>query len=504
MTSYFIPAPIGGLNYRDPIPAMPEIDATVLDNWYPETGYIRSRGGVTELCDLGSSDVQTLHTFYEPDSTGWLVGCTNNDVFEINPSSGVSNSRKGATTITSNYWKGASFAGRFYMANGVDTPIEWVGGPSNFTTSSWSGTGLTATQLYLPTVFKSRIYFLETFTPSIWYSVVAGTVGGLSSYVLTEYDVGPLLTQGGQLVAHGFINQTNDGLADLYFVLSQAGEVLVFSGDNPGSANWTLLFRAFTAPRVSQLDAIFYVENEAHILTYDGPVPVNQLLSGKSFQSDYTLDTQKVRSQFRDLARTNADGVRWNTCYFPNREYVLINVPVGSSPSNQHQYVMNIVTKAWCRWTGLNALCWASTQSEIYYGTSSGKVYKADQRLTLDEASAAQSWQLRGAYNYLGAPNSNKTLSTFQPIISVEKASGTSTESFRATPYFDFGFPSNETSGLNLFTSTGPYFNRETHGLHGIGKAVSLDLQSKSGGYSTAYEFRYYGSWVDFSVGGSI
>lgn len=47
-----IPAPVGGLNYLTSDNRMSEIDAKVLDNWIPDTGYCRVRESGIESADL--------------------------------------------------------------------------------------------------------------------------------------------------------------------------------------------------------------------------------------------------------------------------------------------------------------------------------------------------------------------------------------------------------------------------------------------------------------------
>ena len=40
-----IPSPIGGWNARNSIAAMPPMDAVVMDNFFPDTDYVKLRSG---------------------------------------------------------------------------------------------------------------------------------------------------------------------------------------------------------------------------------------------------------------------------------------------------------------------------------------------------------------------------------------------------------------------------------------------------------------------------
>ena len=42
-----LPAPVGGWNARDSIAAMPPFDAVIMDNWFPDTDYVKVRKGYT-------------------------------------------------------------------------------------------------------------------------------------------------------------------------------------------------------------------------------------------------------------------------------------------------------------------------------------------------------------------------------------------------------------------------------------------------------------------------
>ena len=46
--------------------------------------------------------------------------------------------------------------------------------------------------------------------------------------------------------------------------------------------------------------------------------------------------------------------------------------------TQQHQYVMNINTGAWCRFTGINAGCWSLLGDNLYFGGNDGVVCKFD------------------------------------------------------------------------------------------------------------------------------
>jgi len=52
---------------------------------------------------------------------------------------------------------------------------------------------------------------------------------------------------------------------------------------------------------------------------------------------------------------------------------LFINVPI--SDTEFQQYVMNTISGAWSRFTGVNATCWVFVGDELYFGQA-GKVYR--------------------------------------------------------------------------------------------------------------------------------
>jgi hypothetical protein len=63
-----VPVPVGGLNARDALDSMPPTDALVLDNWFPETSYLRLRRGFSTWVTGFSAAVETLMEWDGPAS----------------------------------------------------------------------------------------------------------------------------------------------------------------------------------------------------------------------------------------------------------------------------------------------------------------------------------------------------------------------------------------------------------------------------------------------------
>ncbi len=195
-----IPAPTKGWNTRDPLDGMDKGYAVLLDNWFPQPGYCEVRKGGTEhATGIGSGAVETLFE-YVSGATRQLLAFGNSAVYNATNSGAVGAAL--ASGFTSNRWQGFTFNNYGLFFNGSDTPRKYDG--TTFSTTAWSGSGLTATDLIGGTAFKNRAYLIERNSASFWY-------GGLNAITgtVTEFDLSQVFSRGGNLQAIG--TMTIDG-----------------------------------------------------------------------------------------------------------------------------------------------------------------------------------------------------------------------------------------------------------------------------------------------------
>ena len=113
-----VPAPIGGLNTRDALDAMPPTDAIQLDNWFPATGKCEVRDGYVEHSGgMGSGNVETL-VEYHAGATRKLIAAANNNLYDATSSTASSI----GSGFTNNRWQTANFNGKIHLVNGDDAP----------------------------------------------------------------------------------------------------------------------------------------------------------------------------------------------------------------------------------------------------------------------------------------------------------------------------------------------------------------------------------------------
>jgi hypothetical protein len=364
-----IKAPTGGWNTRDALQDMPAADAIVLDNWIPDIGGMRLRNGYLPFFDGMTDPVESLFEYAPPSGLNKLFAATTNDIWDASVTGTATTAE--VTTLANGRWQHVNFAttgGNFlYLVNGADDPIYYNG-------STWTVptiTGVTASTLINVTSHMSRLWFVQSGTLDAWYLPTVSIAGAA-----TKLPIGPLCRLGGELLAIGsWTVDGGDGLDDHAVFITTKGEVIIYRGTDPASATtWTLIGRFRIAEPIGHR-CIVKAGGDLGVLTSQGLVLLSTVLtSNVSGQSQYAI-TDKIAPTFRDAYEAAGSNFGWQVQEYPARNLILVNVPVAERVT-QHQYVANVRTGAWCRFTNMNAGCWGLFNDGLYFGGNDGTVYK--------------------------------------------------------------------------------------------------------------------------------
>lgn len=415
-----IVAPTGGWNKRDPLELMPETDALDLENFFPETTFVRLRKGFTnELTTTSSSPIYTSAEY---------IGDTGSRRLLISQGGGLQYGSGGslstlsaAGTYTSDKWQYVNFQNRLILVNGVDQPKQFDGSAvsdATYTTISDDAT------LANVAVFKKRLYFVEVSSQSYWYGGINNITGAL-----TEEDVGGQLKLGGTLVYVGAVSaDTGGGLNDLLVVISEAGEVLMYSGLYPGDSTWQLAARYYIAPPLGRRAFCNY-ENDLAVLTREGLVSMSRLI--QQGNSAVKL-TDKIQDALSEAVNLYGSNFGWQVHWSPATRMLIVNVPISEGATSE-QYVMNTLTGAWCKFTGINT-CGAFTNfnNQLYFGGATGNVYRAENGYSDNGADIP--YKIRSAFSYFGDRSKIKHFKQLKPQLLSDAAFN-----YRLSVDVDFG-----------------------------------------------------------------
>jgi hypothetical protein len=366
-----IPAPVGGLNDRDSIAEMPKSDALILDNWWPYPSYIGVRKGSANHVTGFPGPVQTIAEYLPPTGGSKLFAVSNGSIYDATSPGTV-----GAAVVTGlstswMQWQGITTPGGsfLYMLNGVDKPRLWDG-------STWKAidsastpaiTGVATTKLVHATLFKNRLFFVESGSLNIWYLPV-NSIGGAASQI----DMGSIFRKGGYIQAcYTWTIDAGAGSDDHFVIITSNGEVAVYQGSDPSSASDWSIVGVFTLGRPLGRKCGAKMGGDIIINSMEGLLPLSKALLSMTINRQVAL-SDKIQNSISEVTQNYQINDGWQVEVYPDANMVILNVPAGNG--NNFQYVQNTISGAWTKFKGWNANCWLNSPSGLYFGSDSAVV----------------------------------------------------------------------------------------------------------------------------------
>ncbi len=429
-----IPSPIGGLNARDALANMPETDAVVLDNFFPQRTWVESRNGSLTLATFSGS-CETVAA-YAGLTTSLLFGAVVNSgvrsIFRVDNAGGgpvgaavVGGAGNTVQAINNTQYDWAMFssgsANVLYLVNGSsnDNPLLFDGTTwysISQTSSPYALTGVNPALLNTVAVYHQRLWFTQANSFNVWY-LAQNTFAG----ALTLLPLGALFKLGGYLVAILTISidnaaGTNDYIA---FVTSQ-GEVAVYTGYDPSQiATFSLsaIFR-IGIPLAVGRRTWQMIGSDAAIVCADGLVMLSEeLLTDRTQQAGNLSD--KVRQSINFDIQQYGGEFGWQVQLFPAGNKLFLSVPTVSD-SDAFCYVQNMLNGSWCTFgllaSSWNPFCFETLGNNCYCGTA-GAVLQIDTGNS-DSGTAIQCFAQQ-AYSYFDTPGQMKRWNMARPVFVV-------------------------------------------------------------------------------------
>lgn len=405
-----VQAPVGGWNARDAIDDLAPEDAVVLDNWFPDFGFCAVRNGYSLASSSLTGTPETIFEF-NAGADRYLIAIAGQKFWNCTAST-ASNFTDSAT-VSNNRWQWAQFddasgGARIGLVNGADAPLIITSGPT-LAAMTISGSGLTPANLDGVHAHKNRSYFWDSATQDFWYSAT-NAMGG----TLTKFPLGRVAGTGGNLVSmQSWSIDTGAGLDDYAVFFLSSGDVLMYTGSDPGDANdWALVARYRIGAPINQR-AIAPLDGDLVIITRDGYLSLSQALLGRKGLPF----SDKIRSAALSEIQQYAESFGWQIIHYPAQNKLIVNVP---QSTGFVQHVMNTRTGAWCRYTGINTACWGLYSDAIYIA-GSNVVYQAE--TGNDDAGGSIEADGMCAWNYLGGRGRKKHTTAVQTIVGTNGAS---------------------------------------------------------------------------------
>jgi len=488
----FLPAPTGWISDRGLSQFEPR-DAIALRNVISNEEGLVTRPGYTEhVTAIGSAVRRVLG--YEGLTTAKLFAATDDSIFDVT-TAGTAGAAS-ITSLNSGMWTGTMFAttgGQFlYITNGYDAPRYYDG--STWTTPTI--TGVTASNLWRHTVHQNRLWFIQKDTQKAWYLPAANLAGAA-----TSIDFGPFSRLGGTL--HAIASWTRDGgsgMDDVVLFLMSTGEAHLYAGYDPSDPGaWTKTGTFYLPPPIGCSCTIKY-GSDVGIITETGVVPLSGVLSAARSDQQRVAATENIGAEFQAVA-SNRSVAGWQILEWPEKALALVNIPI-TAGTTYYQYVYSTTGGGWSEWRDLNATSWAHVDSNMYFGTTDGRVCKmggaADNGSEInatiihrfDQYGALGEKFLRRVRTQIFGP------SGYQPHVGVRSNFDANTDIFSAQAYQTIG-PEWDVAEWDV-ASWGVASNANSNWVVARGKGHHLALVIQM---ATTEQVTYNGSQVMFEVG---
>lgn len=364
---FSLPAPYGGWNATGNLANMPATDAVLMDNIFPDVVNIGLRKGSESWTTGFASAIHRLMP-YEGPASAKLFGATNTGVYNVS-TAGVVGAAEFA--CTNGQWAWTNFgnaAGNWLvMVNGADDMRVYDG-------TTWTAinnasvpalTGVATSTLDYVTIHKKRLWFVQEGSMSLWYLPVDSIAGAA-----VHFPVGGLFAKGGRVVAIGsWTLDSGAGPDDYFVILTSNGEMAVYAGTDPASSStWALVGVYFVGTPVGNRP-LAKLGGDLLILTRLGVFPASHFVQSTVVDRAKAINF-KVQSAFLQYMEEYSGNVGWGMTVFPQGNALIINIPVSAGGLVSHQLVMNLTTKAWCRFTGWNATSFAMLGNDLFFASS--------------------------------------------------------------------------------------------------------------------------------------
>lgn len=441
-------APVGGLNLRDPISAMAPTDCLQLDNMIPRPGGLELRAGYKQHCAVTGTPGSLFSYVGVDNLTTKLFAAIGGDIIDVTTS--TPSTSKAGTGSTDDLWFTTQFS------TGADTFLLAVSPSAGYWTYSTSSGWVKRTPTNLPTnpktvvVWKRRIWFTCLDDSNVYYMDSVNTIAG----TVTAFPMGAQLRSGGY-VACG-INWTMDAgesVDDYLVFIGTQGDVIIWQGTDPTSASTFGIKGVWYVGPVPTKGTFWSpMGGDVMIVAEAGVAMLSAIVRGTFDAINQNSPAAKILPALRPLVNTYRATAQWQVIPVARSNILIIKPPI--TPDGWIDYVMDLATGSWCRFTGIPSQCMTVLDGKLYSG-GENFVYEAlggntDNQTIAGVAGNQIEGNVLSAFNAYGSPANLKKwsmvrpsfISSSAPSVKLQINTQYNLNNVEGTP----GFPSESTS----------------------------------------------------------
>ena len=268
-------------------------------------------------------------------------------------------------------------------------------------------TGVNSNTFINVNLFKNRLYFTQKDTLTCWYLDV-DAIGGPASPLY----FGGIARNSGYLQAMGtWTIDAGQGADDYAVFVTSMGEVIVYNGTDPDNADTWALKGVWQLGQTFNRRCFFKWGGDLLLLTQDGLVPLASALQSSRLDPRVNL-TDKIYFAVSQAATLYYANFGWQINYYASENMLILSIPTSTG---MEQYVMHTITKAWGRFTGIQAYCWeVSGDADMHFGGNGvvGIFYSGYSDNGSNITATAQQ-----AYSYFESAGQLKRFTLVRPIL---------------------------------------------------------------------------------------
>lgn len=497
--SVTVQAPTGGLNAYNPISNMPENDAIILRNFFPEAFGLRVRKGYVQHATGMSGEVCSILVYSPSSGPRVIYAVDQHSAWDVTtPHNITGDTAKWASTNP--WWQHTNFSnpsGTHMLAfNGADDGVLVNGTGihrlvAGTTAADYTWVGIDPKKLVVPIVHQHRVWAVEAGSTRAWYLPPEQVWGTAKSF-----DFGANFSMGGFLQTLAVYTQDSGyGPDDYLAAISSAGEIVLYKGIDPANAaSWSLVGVFFVGATFTRRCTAKFGGDVA-VLTQYGMVTIGSLAKPDNSSVLDNALSQKIQTLISEVIYEGSYRAGWGMLLFPTANMMIINVP-GLVPSQTLQLAYNTITKAWGQFQGMSANCFQTVSDSLMFG-GDGVVYRAweggrDNVLLDSTGGTTITAECQQAFSYFQQPGANKHFKMFRPTFVYSGKF-----KYKAGANMDFDFSSSpapasfSTSNFGVWDSSlwddgsvwsgGSQSSKQWVSIVGIGYAAAIRISVETG-----------------------
>lgn len=364
------PAPVGGLNERDALASMDPTQAVVMENWFPTSSGVMVRRGWFRWYDSIPGVVETIIKYNTSGGQEFIFAAANNSFINVTNGGVYDVVDVVKSGFLNNRWQYTQFANQFgeftIAVNGADTPqvyngTAWVNAAITFAPADLAAyPAMTPEKFINVTQMHRRLWFVERDSPRVWYLPVDQYQGEAQLF-----DCGEVFPLGGYCqICLPWSVDTGAGMDDQSIFISSKGNIAVFNGFDPDSADGFTLVGVYTVGSTIGRRCACPYGSDVLLLAENGVMALTSVL-GQSKLLQQRPITDIIQHRVSQLVTQFSTEFGWDLYTNARYNQLYLNIP---DPAGSYQYLMNTVLQAWCIVKGFSAICWENFYEEPVFG----------------------------------------------------------------------------------------------------------------------------------------